>query len=124
MAEWFSHWPGAGVGVLTGVASGLVVVDVDPAHGGKDSLARLRVTGTGLPRTLYARTGRGGWHLFYRRPEVPVGNATGRLGPSSWPGWTCGPTGAMWWPPPRGTARAAGTPGTPAPKASPPCRPG
>ncbi|HTT91895.1 MAG TPA: bifunctional DNA primase/polymerase [Acidimicrobiales bacterium] len=86
LAEWFSHWPGAGVGVLTGAVSGLVVVDVDPVHGGRDSLARLRQGGTGLPRTLYARSGGGGWHLFYRRPGVPVRNATGRLGTLELPG--------------------------------------
>lgn len=34
----------------------------------------------GLPRTLYARTGGGGWHLFYAAPEAPVSNSIGRLG--------------------------------------------
>ena len=104
VAEWWSHWPGAGVGVLTGAASGLVVVDVDPAHGGKDSLARLRESGTGLPRTLYARTGGGGWHLFYRRPGVRWATPPGGWGPRAARGGLCGPTGVTWWPPPRGTA--------------------
>ena len=78
--EWWAHWPWAGVGLVTGARSGLVAVDVDPAHGGRESLAALRGSGAELPRTLYARTGGGGWHLFYARPGSPVANATGRLG--------------------------------------------
>jgi len=78
--EWWTHWPWAGVGILTGARSGLVVVDVDPAHGGRDSLSALRSKGVQLPRTLYARTGGGGWHLFYAHPGRHVANATGHLG--------------------------------------------
>jgi hypothetical protein len=84
--EWWQHWPWAGVGLVTGARSGLVVVDVDPAHGGRDSLSALRDGGAELPRTLYARTGGGGWHLFYARPDAPVANATGRLGARELPG--------------------------------------
>ena len=83
--DWWQHWPWAGVGLVTGARSGLVVVDIDPAHGGSQSLAALRDGGTELPRTLYARTG-GGWHLFYARPDAPVANATGRLGARELPG--------------------------------------
>jgi len=78
--EWWTHWPWAGVGILTGTRSGLVVVDVDPAHGGRDSLSALRSKGVRLPRTLWARTGGGGWHLFYAHPGRHVANTTGRLG--------------------------------------------
>src|SRR5579884_1684144 len=38
---WWARWPWANIGVATGAASGLVVVDVDPRSGGADSLARL-----------------------------------------------------------------------------------
>ena len=38
---WFARWPNANVGIVTGVVSGLVVIDVDPRHGGNDSLAEL-----------------------------------------------------------------------------------
>lgn len=80
VAEWWDYWPTAGVGILTGSKSGLVVVDVDPAHGGRDSLRALKGDGAGLPRTLYARTGGGGFHLLYAAPATVVGNAVGRLG--------------------------------------------
>ena len=84
--EWWTHWPWAGVGLLTGARSGLVVVDIDPAHGGRESLAALRSERSELPRTLYARTGGGGWHLFYAHPGHHVANSTGRLGSRTVPG--------------------------------------
>src|SRR6266508_5731617 len=39
--RWWARWPQANVGVRTGGVSGLVVIDVDPAHGGSESLDRL-----------------------------------------------------------------------------------
>ena len=64
--------PGGQLAVRTGATSGLVVVDVDPAHGGADSLADL-VTGQLVPRTLWVVTGSFGQHLYYRHPgrEIP-----------------------------------------------------
>ena len=41
IAGWWSHWPSANVGILTGARSGLIVLDVDPRHGGDDVLAAL-----------------------------------------------------------------------------------
>ena len=67
-------WAAAGnVGLRTGRASGIVVLDVDP---GGD------VSGLDLPATVRANTGReGGYHLYYHCGQ-PVGNSTGsRLGP-------------------------------------------
>jgi putative DNA primase/helicase len=31
---WWDRWPEANIGLVTGEASGLVVLDVDPRHGG------------------------------------------------------------------------------------------
>jgi len=59
--------PGGQLAVRTGAASGLVVVDVDPAHGGADSLAEL-VRCQLVPRTLWVLTGSLGQHLYYRHP--------------------------------------------------------
>lgn len=80
VAEWWDHWPWAGVGIVTGVRSGLVVLDVDPRHGGTHSLEELRERGLELTRTLYAHTGGNGWHLYYGHPGFEVHNTTGRVG--------------------------------------------
>jgi len=62
---WWERWPNANVGVLTGRASGLVVLDVDPRHGGEQSLAELEDQFGLLPCTLIVRTGGGGRHLYF-----------------------------------------------------------
>ena len=64
--EWASK---GNVGLRTGRASGIVVVDVDP---GAD------ISGLDLPPTLRVNTGRdGGYHLYYRCAEA-VGNSNGK----------------------------------------------
>jgi hypothetical protein len=63
-ADLCQQYPGAPyVGVATGAASGLAVIDVDPRNGGDRWLADVRDR---LPRTRAHRTGRGGWHFVYR----------------------------------------------------------
>jgi hypothetical protein len=66
--RWWTHQPGANVGVLTGAPSGLVVLDVDPRHGGDERLAELERQHGPLPRTIEAATGGGGRHLFFVHP--------------------------------------------------------
>lgn len=60
--------------IRTGAVSGLVVVDIDPDHGG-------RIIPDLMPRTAYNATGSGGWHLLYKHPGVPVPCSQSRLGP-------------------------------------------
>lgn len=70
--RWWARWPSANVGMATG--GGILVLDVDPRHGGDSSLANLPP----LPPTRESLTGGGGRHLIFR------GNArcsAGRLGP-------------------------------------------
>lgn len=77
IAEWWSRWPRANVGIATG-PSGLVVLDVDPRHGGDDSLAELRESLTvGDLDTLSVLTGGGGAHYYFT-----TGGATVRSGAS------------------------------------------
>jgi hypothetical protein len=66
-------WAAQGnVGLRTGRASGVVVIDVDP---GAD------VSQLDLPGTVTALTGRpGAYHLYYLCAE-PLGNSSGKLGP-------------------------------------------
>jgi len=82
MAEidaWFDRWPEANVGVVTGRVSGLVVLDVDPRHGGQASIERLRDEHGPLPRTVEAETGGGGRHLYFAHPAMPLANRVGLL---------------------------------------------
>jgi hypothetical protein len=74
--DWWSRWPQANVGVATGVASGLVVLDIDlPA--GPQSLAELEARHEALPATCEQRTGSGGRQLLFAHPGTPVGNRAG-----------------------------------------------
>jgi len=76
---WFDRWPAANVGLVTGRVSGLVVVDIDPRHGGAASLERMRDEHGQLPRTVEAATGGGGRHLYFAYPGLPVANRVGIL---------------------------------------------
>jgi hypothetical protein len=64
---WWSHWPDANIGIAI-APSGLVVLDVDVGEGkrGRESLATLDGE---LVETLTARTGSGGLHAIYSRPD-------------------------------------------------------
>jgi len=80
---WWARWPDAGVGIRTGSASGLVVIDVDPAHGGQASFNALLQDHGGLRQVpLRVRTGGDGWHLYFAHPGGSLPNDAGRrLGP-------------------------------------------
>lgn len=75
--EWWSRWPTANVGIRP--ARGMVVVDVDPRHGGDAALADLIADNAPLPDTLIAHTGSGGLHYWFTAPEVTRGRI-GRCG--------------------------------------------
>lgn len=74
---WYGQWPEANIAIVTGPVSGLVVVDVDPGHGGQDSLDELERRHGALPLTVEALTGGGGRHIYFCSPPVPVGNRAG-----------------------------------------------
>ncbi len=66
--RWLRRWPEANLAIVTGAVSDLVVLDVDPAHGGDDSLAALERRFGRLPETVEVLTGGGGRHLWFRHP--------------------------------------------------------
>jgi hypothetical protein len=74
---WYRSFPGANVGIVTGAVSGLVVVDIDPGHGGDESLSALERAHGPLPRTIEASTGGGGRHVYFRHPGGVVHNRAG-----------------------------------------------
>jgi hypothetical protein len=75
--DWFRRWPEDNVGIVTGAVSGLVVLDVDPRHGGADSLEKLEREHGPLPRTQEAITGGGGRHIYFAHPGGGVQNRVG-----------------------------------------------
>lgn len=67
------------VGIVCGKSSRIVVIDIDPKHGGtRDAVEQL--AGTRIS-TRTARTPSGGLHLYFRYPDGVdhIGNSVGRL---------------------------------------------
>lgn len=75
--EWFSRWPASNVGIVTGAISGLVVLDIDPKHGGDAGLAELIRHHGPLPQSVEAITGGGGRHIYFAHPGGMVRNRVG-----------------------------------------------
>lgn len=73
---WWTQWPTANIGIVTGAASGLVVVDVDKKSNGYESLVGIERT-KGELATLTASTGGGGLHFYYAHPGTPTRNKAG-----------------------------------------------
>jgi hypothetical protein len=76
---WSGRYRGANIGGR--VPDPMVVLDVDPRHGGLDTVTELQRHHGPLPDTLTTISGRGdgGCHYFYRRP--PGNLSAKRLGP-------------------------------------------
>jgi hypothetical protein len=77
IGEWFSRWPDANLAVVTGIVSGLVVLDLDPRHSADASLQQLEQEHGGFAPTIEARTGGGGRHLYFAHPGEIVRNRVG-----------------------------------------------
>jgi hypothetical protein len=81
ITEWWTRWPAANIGIATGAVSGIVVLDIDPRHGGNESLGDLQLANGPLPKTPIVITGSGGKHLYFRHPGGHVPNSSGAIGP-------------------------------------------
>lgn len=77
--EAWARRPMANVGIVTGPASGVWVLDVDPEHGGDEALRGLIEQYGPLPDTYTVRTGSGGTHYYWSMPEWDLTNSRGRL---------------------------------------------
>ena len=64
--KWWTRWPDANIGVVTGAPSGLYVVDQDA--GGELTIRRLTERFGEVPATHVVRTGSGGKHWYFRLP--------------------------------------------------------
>jgi hypothetical protein len=80
ITEWFKQSPW-NVGIVTGVRSGIVLLDIDPRHGGDESLAALERANGPLPETWRFLTGGGGEHVLFRHPAGFVPNSANKLAP-------------------------------------------
>lgn len=76
--RWWKGNPNANIGIATGSASGLVVVDVDVRDGkpGMESLLELAPAGW---ETLQGVSWSGGYHYFFLHPGHPLGCKNGLL---------------------------------------------
>lgn len=78
ITKWWGMWPDANIAIATGAETGFVVVDVDPRHGGRESLKALLDRHGELAEKLYVVTGGGGWHLLFKHPGFTVRNIQNR----------------------------------------------
>jgi len=65
---WWSSWPDANIGIVTGEISNLVVVDIE--KGGECE---------GTTPTVISRTGGGGFHYYYQHPGGVIKNSVKAL---------------------------------------------
>jgi putative DNA primase/helicase len=84
--DW-RQWPDANVGITTGEASGIFVIDLDTpeGHDGKDGIGTFSkwIEEYGeLPQTTKARSPSGGSHIFFKWPKnLVVKTNSGKLAP-------------------------------------------
>lgn len=71
---WWGMWPQANIGIATGAKSGLVVLDIDQGHGGRESMKALVEKHGLFPERIFQRTGGGGFHVLFNHPGVRIGN--------------------------------------------------
>lgn len=75
IGNWWRQYPLANIGLNVG-KSRLLVIDIDPAHGG--DLRNLPLTRAGAYTTM-VRTGGLGWHLYYEAPpNLNISNSNKR----------------------------------------------
>ena len=82
VASWWQEWPDAWVAIRTGAivngGSGIVVVDIDPKHGGFETLAQL--IGPEKPKVPTVLSPSGGEHEWYLCPPAGCISTIGKGG--------------------------------------------
>lgn len=75
--QWWRESPASNVGIATGAQSGIVVLDIDPKSGGKETMQQIVKEFGRLPQGLIVETGSGGWHYYFKHPGGYQGNLQG-----------------------------------------------
>jgi putative DNA primase/helicase len=74
--KWLEEYPQMGLAIVTGQISDIIVLDIDPRHGGYETIAQRE-----CPDTLTVKTGGGGKHYYYQYPDIDgvdrISNFTG-----------------------------------------------
>ena len=78
--QWWREIPDANIGIATGTASGIFVVDIDGLDA-EAELRRLEAEHGELPATVEVVTPRPGRHLYFRMPEAPLRNSASKIAP-------------------------------------------
>ncbi len=79
ITQWFVRAPWANIGLVAN--DDFWILDVDPGHGGEESITKIEVITGPLPKTVVAITGSGGRHIFFKPPAGKrVRNTTNVLG--------------------------------------------
>jgi hypothetical protein len=86
ICEYWRRWPRAAIGLPTGAANGLFVIDVDTPdghdHDGRESLIWLEVRHGALPRTRMAESPTRSRHYYFKQPpDVTIPCSASKLGP-------------------------------------------
>ena len=68
VTTWFSKWPDANIGIVTGKISNLVVFDLDSEHA-----VQYAEDEGGFPDTVKVKTGKG-YHVYVQHPGFEVRN--------------------------------------------------
>jgi len=81
ITDWWTSDPNANIGIATGSASGLIVIDVDagPSKTGYSSLAKLEAQYGEIPRDHCVTTGSGGLHIYLSAPQTEIRNSASKL---------------------------------------------
>lgn len=77
LRSWWTQYPNCNWGLACGQISGVIAIDIDHRKGGFDSFDEYeqhRVAGGDFGKTLIAKTGGGGRHIFVKAPDFSVRN--------------------------------------------------
>ena len=79
LRRWWQQLPDANIGVATGTPSNVFILDVDGIDA-ESELRKLEAQHDALPATVEVITARGR-HVYFKMPDAPIRNSTGKLAP-------------------------------------------